>query len=796
MSSNLIAQLCRIAAPEKLPDRLLASGSIRLESGTSLTDAPVLGYVFEVSRPWMPNAQLLPALSETLETAAKAIDPKANLDDQFELILRQVNQTLNQISEAGESDWIGNLNGLILLLGRDELHFSQTGRCPAFLLQNNRIRQITDDQPHDTDLHPLKTFSNLASGQLLPGDQILISNQELYNEISLDALRRILNTATPFGSATAITRELKRQKNCRIASLIIAIRDTPPTAEPEMVSLEEALQSNLKKIQRKLTPIVHAARGRGTTLAKLTGAAAQRLGEATVKATVKVAGQAGEKAKVTMSALDQTIEKKLVEHREAPAAAVPVIEDILPGSAQLAPTVPVVAPSVPTEAANASDDEPTDAEIGSIIPITTEAPAKHVSRRRQGLELLQFFFLKKLPYLLMNGLHHSILWLQEPKNKKIAALGLAVVLVGLVVWGAIAQSRPKNTPAGQAQITTTLQEVTDLSSKIASDVASNQTVEASSLTQTAQTKLQSIVNPSDSQRQEINRLWNAIQTQADTLTSTSRLASTAAVYSFNKATPASFITNLPYFYATQDASKTLIRTGSGDLQKVQSSTSLPDASDSIVSIAKSSETDTSGYALSKQGKVYRIVQSGSDTLLRPISPATGDFAVGDSIASYSGNVYILDSKSGLIWRYLNSGTSYSKGTSLIDVNKYNIRDSISVSIDGSFYFLKQTGTVVKFSGGKQDESFSLKNQPVLSQKLVKPVQILAGENVSNIYILDAGMTNSDHSTAKIIEFSKNGEFERQYAFPDSFTNVKGFDVDEKGKKLWILNASTISEFNL
>ncbi|MCC2631999.1 MAG: hypothetical protein K0S20_698 [Patescibacteria group bacterium] len=203
---------CRIVAPERLSDRFLASGIIQSPASEESPSSVFLAYVFEITKPWFSSSQVLPSLLEQLNAGYESLKPDKTLGDSFEALLKNINERLNAISESGETDWIGNFNGLIMVMGGDELHFSQTGRCPAYLLQNNRIRQITDESGQEREPHPLKTFSNLASGVLHENDYILLSNHELYNEISLDALRRVINNNTPAASCQSITKELKRRK--------------------------------------------------------------------------------------------------------------------------------------------------------------------------------------------------------------------------------------------------------------------------------------------------------------------------------------------------------------------------------------------------------------------------------------------------------------------------------------------------------------------------------------------------------------------------------------------------------
>jgi|GEM_PF-3510142 len=782
MSSRLSAEIALVRSPEKLPDRLLLSGVIGNTSGTSLSDQFVIAYLFEITRPWLPSSQVLPAMAAVLTEQQATLSPKDNLDDQFEGILRAVNQKLNEVSEGGETDWIGNLNGLILLLGKEELHFSQTGRCPTYLLQNNRIRQITDDQ-NEKDPHPLKTFSNLASGHLQPGDRILIANMELYSEISLDALRRILNNSTPYTACQSIAKELKKEKNGKVSTLIAAFNPFDEKAvastEPTVVDMEEELQSNAKKIYRRLTPFLQATKESSHQLGQASTKMAQQIGAASLKAA--------------QSAQQATKEKVIPG---ASALLTKGAEKIKGGNKNVRPVIETIYPhddTVKAELVGTETPIPTDQAIGSVIPASELALEGSPNQPTDFKGKMLAFLLHTIPAALKKGGMSFGEWMQVPRNKKIAALVVAVILVAAVILGAVSEHRHPTVVATLNQNTATLTTIRSNETKIATAISANQIDQASSLISDSLTKLTSISNPTNDQKQQASALWTTISTQADSLTKTTRLASTQATYNF-PGSPQNFFASLPYFYGFQSQASALARTGSGTLSNIQASINLPDTNDAIVSAAPSSETDTNGYILTKQSKVYRIVQSGSTTNILPIQPVSGTFATGTNIATYSGNVYILDSTAGLLWRYLNNGTSYSQGTMIIDVNKLNLKGSLSISIDGSIYVLQADGSVIKINGGKPDPTFTLNGQPTLSQKLIRPLQIITSPDYPNIYVLDGGNTSSPYSSAKVLVFSKNGTFISQYAFPQSFTNVSAFDISPKDHKIWVLNGATVSEF--
>jgi hypothetical protein len=364
------------------------------------------------------------------------------------------------------------------------------------------------------------------------------------------------------------------------------------------------------------------------------------------------------------------------------------------------------------------------------------------------------------------------------------------------VWITVGASRnPGGAPTEESNITL-LRGATDLNTQITSAAADpERQIEVARLIEEATQKLQALSKPSSSQQQEADTLWTSISTQADALSKTTRFGSTAAAYEF-QSDNRGVIAGLPYFFGWNPSSNVLDRTGRGATSEVQQQASLTSSSDSIVSVARSSESDTVGYILTKQSKVHRISQVGTRTMLREINPSEGEFAVGDAIGSYAGNVYILDGKVGLLWRYANTGTQYGKGVSIIDVNTYDIKHAVSLAIDGSIYILKSDGEVQKFISGKQDTTFSLTDLPTVGEKFVQPLQIITNETYPSVYILDAGATSSPWSTARVLEFTKNGNFVRQYAFPADYTKIRAFDINPKEKKMWILNDKTVAEFDL
>jgi hypothetical protein len=790
MSHAFSVQVCRIVVPEKLADRFLISGVLRQKEGSFIGDQVLLAYVLEITKPWFPSSKVFPLVLESLETGLAKLGAGEGLGDQFEVLLKAVNEQLNSISEMGETDWIGNFNGIIMVLSEDQLHFSQTGHCPAYLLQKNRIRQITDETS-EHDPHPLKTFSNLASGTLQEHDYILVSNQELYNEISLDALRRIMNNNTPYQACQAIARELKKQKNLAISPLITHViskgdSENLAISDPTEIILEEELQGPLKKIHRKLQPFLARLQHHGTQAGRA-GLKIARQTHETVKTTVlPKATEIFKKGVDGAMAMKENVGNQLAKSQEvAPVVVSPAVEVIAPHTnGQKKPTIPVVEVITP----RALEDKKSPPQL--VIPVSEFALDSDLPIGLMSTEAKS----KGSPQDMLRNLANLARqhWNAFKYKKHLALLVGIILLIGTVAL----IFRHRQGPASKATVDTNaneLKEITDLTKQAMTAVQLKQMVEASKEIESATAKISSLENLTTDQKTTQDSLWDQLTTASDTVTQTSRLTPSA---SYSLSTPFSgIISSLPYFFGYGSV-PSLLRTGKGDPVQTQAKIALADQGDMIISLASSNEPGIAGYALTRKNKVYRILQNNDQTTLAPVSPGTGDFANGYTIGSYIGNIYLLDGKSGLLWKYLASGTGYNKGLSVLDVNKYDIKHSISLAIDGSIYLLKSDSTLAKFASGEQDASFSLKNIPSLSQKLVQPLQVITNENMQSIYVLDGGTTSNMRSNARILEFTKNGEFVRQYGFPKDYTRVSSFDIRPKDKMLWVVNNGQINEFNL
>lgn len=162
-------------------------------------------------------------------------------------------------------------------------------------------------------------------------------------------------------------------------------------------------------------------------------------------------------------------------------------------------------------------------------------------------------------------------------------------------------------------------------------------------------------------------------------------------------------------------------------------------------------------------------------------------SIGD-VVGFANNVYILDNpstSSGQVWKYVPIEKGYSDKFAYFKSGiKVNLSDVKKMQIDSSVWFLKQNGDILKFTQGAAD-FFSISG---LDKNFAGPKSFFADDSVDNIYVLDSGNN-------RIVVLDKKGVYKAQY-LSDKFSGVDDLVVDEKGKKIYLLDESKIYSIEL
>ncbi|MBU0647980.1 hypothetical protein KJ855_02265 [Patescibacteria group bacterium] len=210
-----------------------------------------LYFVLDINHPQKDSQVIIDTI---IETCIKHF--YKNLDDtlsSLEIALRNINEKLADLAEKGNSHWIENLNGIIAAVDEHDIHITQTGTAEAFLIRNKIISHITEGLSDKTeDKHPLNTFTNISSGKMNLGDRVVMSSEHLFNNISLDRIRRLAVQHSPTTCAAEIARILAQENVRCIGTLIMEATTEEKLAkevikpQPEEVVLQDRKDEGTK----------------------------------------------------------------------------------------------------------------------------------------------------------------------------------------------------------------------------------------------------------------------------------------------------------------------------------------------------------------------------------------------------------------------------------------------------------------------------------------------------------------------------------------------------------------------
>ena len=145
-----------------------------------------------------------------------------------------------------------------------------------------------------------------------------------------------------------------------------------------------------------------------------------------------------------------------------------------------------------------------------------------------------------------------------------------------------------------------------------------------------------------------------------------------------------------------------------------------------------------------------------------------------SICVYNRKLYTVDTNNNQIYKHVLTQTGFDKGIAWLK-DSADVKDAVSITVDGDMFVLKQNGELFKLTGGlKQD--FALSG---VDPRLDKPTIVWTYNNVNNIYILEP--TNK-----RVVVTDKTGKLIAQYT-ANEWKAPSGMIVDEAGKKVYVLD---------
>lgn len=157
----------------------------------------------------------------------------------------------------------------------------------------------------------------------------------------------------------------------------------------------------------------------------------------------------------------------------------------------------------------------------------------------------------------------------------------------------------------------------------------------------------------------------------------------------------------------------------------------------------------------------------------------------EDIYGFASNVYLLDIGKNKIWKYLPASEGYSDKKEYLTKNtQADFTDALRMQIESSVYVLKKDGSMLRFTRGDKD-NFSYDG---LDKNVKDPKSFFVSSDTDNLYLLDSG-------NSRLLILTKTGGYKAQMS-GEKFGQATDLVVDEKGKKVYLLDGSKIFQVDL
>lgn len=690
--ANLEASSAFLATKEKLPDRLLFTGKITRENARE----GYLFYIFEILSPWTKVSKVKKLVIDTLE---KNILSDEFSEQFFEQILSQVNDRLNQLSEAGENEWIGNLNAVLGLVYEDKLLISQSGKISGYIFRKGKINSLTES-PALSQPDTLQTFSDVIAGDLIKNDCVIFGNTELYNQLSLDKIRRLTEKLSPKESVLELYRELRRFKIDNVNAIVIEVKtktdaeNSPLVDIPEVIYLDQIKDSLLKVAKKRLDPILKKSYAQGKKYYGTTKIVAGKYGKVLFEKSKVYAGELGTK----VSEKYQVVRDERKSHSQINKLS--------------------------------SDDSYKKFKVK-----TTTYNKKSKNSFEKTFEAITHII--------------SSIWrfITIKENRKYLYLGLIIILI----FGGYIKIRANNIHRDEIKqeraIINSYDQAQELYNKAKENLALGKTKDTKELEEALVLSLKAEQSPDN--KEKAMALTKEIHESIDKINKITRLYDQKPILNLGN-NIIKFVLLGYDIYGVNNEGK--VYYGNSQDKQVKL----------FASIGKDNSTTKDAVLDENANKILFITSTNKLMGLDLTSKASEEIKITDESAwenttaldVFTSNIYLLDKDKNSIVKHIKDDSGYAKGTTYIDSKKSGIKDALDIAIDGNIFVLNGDGKLIKITRGAIDSNFSLSGIPGTNTTSLKTV--FTNANTNYIYLLDSNEN-------KIIRFDKNGQFVKQYA---------------------------------
>jgi len=697
-------------------------------------------------------------------------DPKKCAEENLESGLIKMNEILKELASLGKVGWINKLDAVIACLHEGKLILSQTGQALSVLIRGGETNFITEAEAEDQkSSQPLKTFRDLTCGSLEANDHLIIATSSLFEFFSPAKLTQILCQANlaeaknylasliqdqiDRETVSAILVKLKRDEPNAIQNRAVAEKITAPEDLAEMIAAAAAEEEISERIelQRAVDKRMMARRRKKFPFSFLYG-----LGEAL--------GFLGNSAKICGRFLWQAI--KLIGRYGFSLAKW--------ATRQLFSFLNFLAKKLFRAIASLLSKRRRTNIYSSSLKDANAAQTRRPSLRQKIPRLPRFASFAGLPAMFFLRLRTI------PIRQKIIFASLIFVLAASFSGILLFKNRQTEKPRIGANEAETLAQAEEKRKQALDAMIYQDEGKARSLLEEADALTKKVLG-SATYREQAQSLKDSLAAQFDQINRVTRLDDPLLLFNAEEVNPAldprSLVSLKNNFYLLCEENNVILRFDPEKREATQLSPSFTNIGRLNQALAIDQEknilfTNTDNNFALFNLESFKIEQASGEP------PLTLNHI--QDFAEYLNKVYTLNPYENQIIKYGRSLSGLNKGALWLEEG--DVRDGVSLAVDGDVYVLTGAGKILKFRASKKIDFPSPAFQPALTL----PKKIFTKINYKNLYVLDAG-------AERIIVVEKNtGTVLRQFT-ADQFENLKDIFVSPDEKIIYILAGKKVFE---
>lgn len=690
--------------------------------------------LIEIDTPDPEHEAIIRRIGETIRLAYYGSE-QFNIEIAFEQALQKTNENLQGLLREGRSDWVEKLSAILAIQKGRELHFTHFGNIHGFLIHGVRMVDILENVGERSErTNPLKIFSNIISGTLREQDAILFCTTSILDYLSKEKLRRMIVEMSPEKTVQALYQLLA--ENSHEMTFAAVLTKIVPEPERMREKKDEVIKTPYPSPSAPNLSM-NELRGKERVTSELL--------------TPPLLPQFLKRFKI----LPATIQRHLLHRPQRRRGENSFYSER--GSTAFPQKGSIIKMFI---------------AVGNRLLKIVKSPKRTLPRQ-----------IRTLPGITNHGAAKVLLHFQAlPRSRKLILLA-AIILIMIFSTNIVhlgERKERKNIAQGYDE------RIAEASEKFSSAEAAliyENEEDARKLLSEAKALVESV--PEKGFKEKRNSLLEKIQKSLILVNHVVNIDHPASTINLEdlgfdqEPSGMAFSDSSLFVYSSRNQEILIISTQDHSAKTI----SLPDTIEG--DIQKILPLRSSHLLLTTANEKFYDVNAQDGTSVPLTLNIPIDQRTIQDVAIYLGRIYILDPQSSQIFRHDRSGNVYGAGTPWVTDPTLDLKNAVSLTIDGALYVAKSNGEIWKLLDGGKDPGLTLSS---LDPSFSRPTKIVTAPNIANLYILDS-------LNQRIVVLTKEGKLMNQYS-SQQFDNLKDFIVLEDQKTIYVLNGKKILKLDL